>query len=55
MNAHINRDLPAGIVAVYQQLGGAPTRGSRHDDFQQVNGILESVESAVKVSSRQGS
>jgi hypothetical protein len=50
MNAHINRDLPAGIVAVYQQLGGAPTaRGNRYDDFQQVNGILESVESAVKV------
>jgi hypothetical protein len=50
MNAHINRDLPAGIVAVYQQLGGAPTaRGNRFDDFQQVNGILESVESAVKV------
>jgi hypothetical protein len=49
MNAHINRDLPAGIVAAYQQLGGAPTaRGIRYADFQQVNGLLESVESEVK-------
>ena len=50
MNAHINRDLPAGIVAVYQQLGGAPTaRGDRYEDFERVNGILESVESQVKL------
>jgi hypothetical protein len=49
MAAHINRDLPAGIVAVYKQLGGAPTDlDRRHDDFERVNGILETVEAAVK-------
>ena len=49
MAAHINRDLPAGIVAVYEQLGGAPTdRDRRHDDFERVNGILEVVEAEVK-------
>jgi hypothetical protein len=49
MAAHINRDLPAGIVAVYEQLGGAPTDlDRRHDDFERVNGILETVEAEVK-------
>jgi uncharacterized protein DUF5995 len=49
MDAHINRDLPAGIVSVYEQLGGAPTvLDARHDDFDRVNGILESVERDVK-------
>ncbi len=49
MNAHINRDLPAGIVTVHEQLGGAPaSSGARHDDFEQVNGLLESVETKVK-------
>jgi hypothetical protein len=49
MNAHINRDLPVGIVAVCQELGGAPEVWSvSHDDFERVNGILESVEGQVK-------
>jgi hypothetical protein len=49
MNAHINRDLPAGIVAVYEELGGTPAdSGARHDDFERVNGILELVEAQVK-------
>jgi hypothetical protein len=49
MNAHINRDLPAGIVAMFEQLGGDPSdRGSRYEDFRRVNDILERVESEVK-------
>jgi hypothetical protein len=49
MNAHINRDLPAAIVAVCEELGGAPAPfGARHDDFERVNGILETVEALVK-------
>jgi Family of unknown function (DUF5995) len=49
MNAHINRDLPAGIVSVYHELGGSPmTPGERHDDFEQINDILERVETDLK-------
>jgi hypothetical protein len=49
MNAHINRDLPVGIVETFRLLGGGPvTNGPRHDDFERVNDILESVESQVK-------
>jgi hypothetical protein len=49
MDAHINRDLPAGIVAVFAELGGNPVDDSaRHEDFDRVNGILEAVEGQVK-------
>ena len=49
MNAHINRDLPWGIVAVFDQLGGAPRPADvRHDDFRRVNDLLEAVESEIK-------
>ncbi len=49
MNAHINRDLPAAIVQIYQATGGAPNRGDRHHaDYERVNGILEAVETQVK-------
>jgi hypothetical protein len=49
MNAHINRDLPAGIVTVFEQLGGAPHPfETRHNDFERVNGILEAVEAQIK-------
>jgi hypothetical protein len=49
MNAHINRDLPVGIVATFEAMGGSPSPESpEHDDFEQVNGILETVESQVK-------
>ena len=52
MNAHINRDLPAGIVATYLAIGGAPNAGgARHDDFDKVNDLLEAVEAEIKVSS----
>ena len=49
MNAHINRDLPWGIVAVFEQLGGAPRPAdARHDDFRRVNDLLEAVETEIK-------
>jgi hypothetical protein len=49
MNAHINRDLPDGIVATCQAAGAAPRDGdTRHADFLLVNGLLESVEAEVK-------
>src|SRR5688500_82086 len=49
MNAHINRDLPAGIVATYMATGGAPEpEGVRHQDFTTVNDLLEAVEAEIK-------
>jgi hypothetical protein len=49
MDAHINRDLPAGIVGVFEELGGSPLdTGGRRDDFVRVNDILEAVEAQVK-------
>jgi len=49
MDAHINRDLPAGIVRVYEERGGAPTvRDGRYADFDRVNDILQAVEADVK-------
>jgi hypothetical protein len=49
MNAHINRDLPAGIVATYVATDGAPgSAGIRYDDFNTVNDLLEGVEAEIK-------
>ena len=49
MNAHINRDLPAGIVAAYKATDGAPEQGgNRYDDFTKVNDLLEKVEGQIK-------
>jgi hypothetical protein len=49
MNAHINRDLPAGIVESFLALGGDPlTDELREQDFTSVNDILERVEEDVK-------
>jgi hypothetical protein len=49
MNAHINRDLPQGIVSTYLSTGGAPlVRDTRYDDFGRVNDLLEGVESQIK-------
>lgn len=49
MNAHINRDLPAGIVATYAATDGAPAQsGTRYDDFNKVNDLLEAVEAEIK-------
>jgi hypothetical protein len=49
MNAHINRDLPDGIVQSFVALGGDPlTDDVRERDFDSVNDILERVEEEVK-------
>jgi len=49
MNAHINRDLPDGIVRSFAALGGDPlTDVLREQDFERVNDILERVEREVK-------
>ena len=49
MNAHINRDLPEGIVQSFLALGGDPiTDDRREQDFDSVNAILERVEADVK-------
>jgi hypothetical protein len=49
MNAHINRDLPAGIVEAFRRLGGDPSEAPlRRADFDRVNAILERVEASVK-------
>ena len=49
MNAHINRDLPEGIVASYRATDGSPEQGStRHQDFEKVNDLLEAVEEHIK-------
>jgi hypothetical protein len=42
--------LPVALVACYEGSGGRPSRADpRFADFEQVNGILESVEATVKV------
>ena len=49
MNAHINRDLPDGIVQTFAALGGDPiTDQRREQDFNRVNDRLEQVEREVK-------
>lgn len=49
MNAHINRDLPQGIVQVFETLGGDPTTDqARRQDFDSVNDLLERVEAEVR-------
>jgi hypothetical protein len=49
MNAHINRDLPYGIVTVFEELGGdLTTDQARRADFDSINGLLERVEGEVK-------
>jgi hypothetical protein len=49
MNAHINRDLPDGIVQSFLALGGDPIADDlREQDFDSVNEILERVEEEVK-------
>lgn len=49
MNAHINRDLPDGIVQAFVAHGGDPIYDEiRERDFDSVNDILERVEQEVK-------
>jgi uncharacterized protein DUF5995 len=55
MNAHINRDLPQGIVTVFAKLGGdLATDQARRADFDSINDLLERVESEVKADFSRG-
>ncbi len=55
MNAHINRDLPDGIVQSFVILGGDPISDERRErDFDSVNDLLERVEGEVKAEFTQG-
>lgn len=55
MNAHINRDLPDGIVRSFIAMGGDPLTDERREtDFNSVNDLLERVEAEVKVEFTQG-
>ena len=50
MNAHINRDLPEGIVRSFVAMGGDPiTDQVRERDFDRVNDLLERVQQEVSV------
>jgi hypothetical protein len=49
MNAHINRDLPEGLVQTFAKLGIEMERPSpQSDDFDRVNGVLASSEAEVR-------
>ena len=49
MNAHINRDLPDGVVQTFTAMGGdLLTADAREQDFENLNPILEQVEHEVK-------
>jgi hypothetical protein len=49
MNAHINRDLPVGIVETCERLGLVIDRSGReYADYERVNDILETTEKQVK-------
>jgi hypothetical protein len=50
MNAHINRDLPVAVVSTCTELHTSPDSGSHHADFERVNGVLASVEPAIRQS-----
>jgi hypothetical protein len=48
MNAHINRDLPVGLVRTFQGLGIEMARPSQQaTDFDAVNGVLAQTEAAT--------
>jgi hypothetical protein len=49
MNAHINRDLPVGIVAACEKLGLSPKRPSPESrDYDRVNDLLATTEAEVR-------
>jgi hypothetical protein len=49
MNAHINRDLPSGLVTIFERLGGDPlTADVQRRDFDVVNDILERVMGEIR-------
>ena len=48
MNAHINRDMPVGLVRAFSSLGIEMTDPSpQHDDFERVNDVLAATEAQM--------
>jgi hypothetical protein len=54
MNAHINYDLPASVVATCSELGRDPDGGAIHGDYQKVDALLAGAEQAVRQSFEAG-
>jgi hypothetical protein len=54
MNAHINHDLPIGLVWTCAQLGSAPADGTHHEDYQKVDALLDAAEQSVRQSFESG-
>ncbi|MEO6885318.1 MAG: DUF5995 family protein [Jatrophihabitantaceae bacterium] len=50
MNAHINHDLPVAVVRTCVDLATAPTDGPHHDDYQQIDTLLDAAEQSVRES-----
>jgi len=50
MNAHINHDLPIAVVTTCSELATAPTDGSHRDDYQKVDGLLDSADQSIRQS-----
>jgi hypothetical protein len=49
MNAHVNRDLAIGLVAVCERRGLTPQPGTpQHRDFQSISPLLEETQERVK-------
>jgi hypothetical protein len=49
MNAHINRDLPVGLVQTFTQLGLELARpGPQADDYDKVNDVLARTEAEIR-------
>ena len=54
MNAHINHDLPVSVVATCRDLNTAPEDGTRHQDYQKVDQLLDDAEQSVRQSFETG-
>ena len=50
MNAHINHDLPLAVVATCAELDTSPTAGTHHEDYQQIDQLLDASEQSVRES-----
>ncbi len=50
MNVHINHDLPLAVVATCADLNTAPTEGTHHEDYQQIDALLDASEQSVRES-----
>lgn len=54
LNAHINRDLAVAVTIASRELGTSPADGGHHDDYDRVNGILDSLGQSIRESFETG-